>query len=97
VTFTANITNGGGAPIYQWQINGANVGSNSNTYSSNTLNNGDIITCTLTSNAPCAVPVNVTSASIVMTVNPLLTPTINIVSAPLMPICAGSNVTFSAN
>lgn len=97
VTFTANITNGGGAPIFQWQVNGSNVGTNSNTYSSSTLANGDIVTCILTSSSPCASPTSVTSNSIVMTVNPVLLPTINIVAAPAGPICAGTNVTFTAN
>ncbi len=97
VDFTANITNGGAAPTYQWQVNGVNVGTNLNTYSSTTLNNGDVVTCILTSNAPCANPANVTSNSIIVTVNPLLTPTINISSNPLMPVCSGTNVTFTAN
>jgi gliding motility-associated-like protein len=97
VTFTANITNGGGAPVYQWQVNGTNVGANSNTYSSNALNNGDVVTCTLTSNAPCASPVTVTSNNIVMVVNPVLVPTINIVAVPAGPVCSGTNVTFTAN
>jgi len=97
VTFTANITNGGAAPIYQWKVNGVNVGINSNTYAFSAFNNGDVVTCTLTSNAPCASPASVTSSSIVITVNPSLTPTINIVSNPLMPACLGTNITFTAN
>jgi gliding motility-associated-like protein len=97
VTFTANITNGGATPTYQWQVNGANVGTNSNTYSSTTLNNGDVVTCILTSSDPCASPVTATSNNIVMVVNPILVPTINIVAAPAGGICSGTNVTFTAN
>jgi hypothetical protein len=47
-TFTANATNAGTAPVYQWKLNGVNVGTNSTTYSNGSLVNGDIITCILT-------------------------------------------------
>jgi hypothetical protein len=97
VDFTANITNGGAAPIFQWQVNGINTGVNSSTFNSSGLNNGDIVSVILTSNAPCANPINVSSNNIAMVVNPLVTPTINIISNPGMPICAGSNVDFTAN
>jgi len=71
ITFTATPTNGGAAPLYQWKKNGVAIGTNSNTYSSNTLVNGDIITVTLTSNAPCVSPASVNSNNITVTVNPL--------------------------
>lgn len=97
VTFTANITNGGTTPAYQWQVNGVNVGTNTNAYSTTALNNGDVVTCILTSNDPCASPVTVSSNNIVMVVNPIVIPTINIVAAPVGPYCSGSNVSFTAN
>ncbi len=97
VNFTATITNGGAAPTYQWQINGANVGTNSPLYSSALLNNGDIITCILGSNAVCPSPVTLTSNSISMTVTPTVTPTISIVASPAGAICAGTSVTFTAS
>src|SRR4030095_12645281 len=61
VTFQATGTDGGSAPIYQWQVNGANAGTNSATFSSNTLANGDIVTVTMTSNANCVTTTTVTS------------------------------------
>lgn len=61
VTFTATITNGGSTPVYQWKLNGAVVGTNSATFTSNTLINNDVVTCELTSNEPCATSNLVTS------------------------------------
>ena len=96
VTFTATPTNGGVNPSYQWSLNGAPVGSNSATYSNNTLQNGDFVTVTLTSNATCAQPLTATSNQISMAVNPVITPTVSIAVSPVMPVCSGTNLTFTA-
>ncbi|MDQ3191194.1 MAG: PKD domain-containing protein, partial [Bacteroidota bacterium] len=96
VTFTATPTNGGTTPVYQWKLNGANVGSNSPTYTNAGLANGNIITCEMTSNANCASPATVTSNSITMTVTPSVTPTVSIAASPSGAICAGTSVTFTA-
>jgi gliding motility-associated-like protein len=95
VTFTSIIVNGGGTPVYQWKKNGVNVGTNSNSYTDNALNNGDVITCALTSSAVCAVPATTTSNTITMTVNPLLTPAITITESG-NSVCAGTPVTFTS-
>lgn len=52
VTFDATAANGGTNPIYQWQINGSNVGTNSSTYAG-VLNDGDIVTCVVISSLNC--------------------------------------------
>jgi hypothetical protein len=69
VTFTANATNGGSSPSYQWRRNGLNVGTNSPTFISATLVTNDSISVELTSNATCISTPNATSAASVMTVN----------------------------
>ncbi len=56
VTFTATATNEGVNPVYQWLLNGANVGSNSATYVTSTLLDGDEVSCIAYSDAACAVP-----------------------------------------
>jgi hypothetical protein len=71
VVFTATTVNGG-SPGYQWKKNGVNiVGETNATYSSNTLTNGNIITCVLTPSGSCASSSPVTSNAITMTINPL--------------------------
>ena len=97
VTFTALPTNGGTAPIYQWQKNGINVGTNSPTYTDSGLVNGDVITCILTSNSTCPTNNPATSNAITMTVNPIMTVSVIISASPSGAICQGTNVTFTAN
>jgi hypothetical protein len=96
VTFTAVPTNGGGSPAYQWQLNGANVGTNSTTYSNNALADGDVVTCLLTSSIPASFPNPATSNPITMTVIQTVTPAISISASPGNSICNGSSVTFTA-
>ena len=69
VIFTATPTNGGGSPSYQWQVNGGNVGTDSDTYTTTGLANGDDVTVILTSSNACASPTTATSNTITMTVN----------------------------
>lgn len=52
VSYTAAITNGGTTPAYQWKVNGVNAGTNAASLDY-TPDNGDTITCELTSNATC--------------------------------------------
>jgi len=96
VTFTATPTNGGTTPAYQWQLNGLNTGTNSNTYSNSTLANNDVITCILTSNGVCANPTTTTSNLITMSVITQATPSVSITVSPSGSICPGASVTFTA-
>jgi hypothetical protein len=77
VTFTATPANGGSTPVYQWQVNGANVGTNSPTYTTSTLTTGQVVTCILTSNFPNVLGSPATSNSVTMTINAVpATPTV---------------------
>ena len=70
VTFTATPTNGGATPIYQWKLNGLNVGTNSVTYTNAALSNGDTISLEMTSSAtPCLTGNPATSNTVTMNVN----------------------------
>jgi hypothetical protein len=92
--FNVNAIDGGTTPIYQWKINGANVGTNANNFSSNALVNGDVLSCELTSNATC---VATTTASVSAVLN-VTTPTeLSVsISASTTEICPGESVTFTA-
>ncbi|MBI1837383.1 MAG: PKD domain-containing protein [Flavobacteriia bacterium] len=92
VTFTATPTNGGSAPTYQWQVNGTNVGTNSATYTTTTLTNGQSVTCIMTSNLSGVTGSPATSNAIVNTVNAIpSTPVVTTNS----PVCAGSSINLT--
>jgi len=69
ITFTAVPTNGGTTPIYQWRVNGINVGTNSPTYTTSTLSNNDVVSVSLISSENCAVVNPVISNIITIIVN----------------------------
>lgn len=96
VDFSSSILDGGTTPVYTWNINGIPVPqSNSPNFGSATLNNGDKVTCTLVSNAFCAFPQTVTSAPVIITVNALRSPTINVTSSNT-DVCQGTPIQFEA-
>lgn len=97
VTFLATATNGGTAPVYQWKVNGVNTGANSSTYITNSLANGDLISCVLTSTANCLTTASATSNTIVMAVTSSVVPVVSIASNATSSICAGDIVTFTAS
>ena len=73
VTFTALPTNGGDVPGYQWKLNGINVGENEEVFSTNSLQNGDLITVEMTSYAPCITNPTAISSPVTMTVTTIIT------------------------
>jgi uncharacterized protein (TIGR02145 family) len=94
ITFMAVGINGGTVPFYRWKVNGNTVGSNTTTYSYYPVN-GDVVTCTLTSNMDCATGNPATSNQIVMSVIPYMP--VGVTIAPSAnPVCQNSNVTCTA-
>ncbi|UOE50107.1 FG-GAP-like repeat-containing protein [Mucilaginibacter sp. SMC90] len=98
VNFIAIPTIDGGNPTYQWKINGITAGGNQATFSSNTLNNNDKISCDISyNNSLCLVNAsatsNIISADIISNSGPVLTISI---SASESNIYEGSIVDFMA-
>lgn len=98
VTFTANPTNGGPSPTYQWLKNDTLLqGATNGTYSTSSLATGDKFKVILISSLSCGQLNSDTSSQIVMTVNNPRTPTAVIESNALNDTsCAGEAVTFTA-
>ena len=94
VNFTDTVTYPGTAPTYRWQKNGVNVATSA-TYAVVPAN-GDIINCVVTSSAACTATDTALSNNIIMTVNPIVTPAIDISASPAGAVCAGTSVTFSS-
>lgn len=95
VTFTATPVNGGTAPVYEWKKNGTVTGTNSDIYTSSTLNDGDLITCAVTV-TPCGgAEQTVNSNTVKMTVTTPAKPAISI-SSDVTSICNGGTVNFTA-
>lgn len=78
VNFQAEMINGGASPSYQWQINDTPVGFNSNNFSLSTINDMDVVKCTITSSFANCMASNITTDSIKITVKDH--PTINSVT-----------------
>ncbi|MBW6497787.1 MAG: choice-of-anchor D domain-containing protein [Bacteroidales bacterium] len=94
VTFTATAVNGGSSPVYQWKVNGSNVGSNAPQYTYAPAD-GDQVSVVLTSSEICAAGSPAISSVITMAVNPLLPVSVSIVASE-NNVCAGTPVTFTA-
>ncbi len=96
VTFTATAINGGPNPKYQWKVNGTNAGTNSSIFTSSSLNNGDQVTCEVTSNSPCIRNPVATSNAISVVIKPSVTPSVTISSDMSGGVCSGTLVNFTA-
>jgi gliding motility-associated-like protein len=94
-TFIAATTSSGTSPVYQWKLNGNNVGANSSTFTTTSLANGDVVTCKLISNAACLQNNTAISNDIKMTVTAKLVPLVSIIDSPTV-ICPNTQIIFTA-
>lgn len=95
VNFSSSTIGGGPGPVYEWYVNGVPQSNNSTTFSTSSLTNGAVVSATVTSNALCAIPPTMPSNSLVMTVSPVVVPSVT-ASTPNTTICAGDNAVFTA-
>lgn len=96
ITFTASVQNGGAHPGYQWKVNNANAGTNSDKLVSTLLKKGDVVSCTVTNTddnclANYPVPSNVLTVDLVTP----QTPSVSIV-ASVNSVLEGTTITFTA-
>jgi hypothetical protein len=95
ITISAIPENGGDTPTYNWQINGIEAGSNAGELVIDNPQDGDVVTCTMTSSDPDLQGVSVTSNNVVLDVVNSIAPSISI--APVQAvICEGSTVQIAA-
>lgn len=96
VNFIATSQNGGTDPQFQWLINGNLTGINAPTFSNNSLNDQDVISCFMNSSAACVVNNPALSNDIIITVHPEIDPLIEITASTDSTICLGDTITFFA-
>ncbi|HVW98785.1 MAG TPA: gliding motility-associated C-terminal domain-containing protein [Mucilaginibacter sp.] len=97
VTFTATPVNGGSQPHYQWRVNGQPSGTDNPVFASNSLTNGDKITCTLNSSLPCVSSASVTSSEATFVLDAPVPTSVSITSSLTGPVCKGTKITFTAS
>lgn len=86
VTFTANSVNAGNNAVYAWKLNALTVGVNASLLGPESVNNGDSVICSLTSDNGCVATVY--SNTVYITIN-------DVVQTPLAAtICSGSAYWF---
>ncbi|MBX2925527.1 MAG: gliding motility-associated C-terminal domain-containing protein [Chitinophagaceae bacterium] len=95
ITLTATATHGGSAPVFQWQVNGLNAGNNSSSFSGNTFNSNDAVSCILTSNASCINKSKDTSDMVIIHVTTSVTPSIEITTTSAAA-CQNETILFNS-
>ena len=91
VVFDATVTNGSTQPVFQWQVNGGLItGDDTAAYHTDSLQNGDVITCIIASDNVCGLAKS-NSIPIHITAPPVIGPN------PAVSIRYGQSVTLEPN
>ena len=99
VNLLFNYINGGTTPTFVIKVNGNILNTLSGALLGTTINgliNGDVITVTFTSNAPCVTTSSITSKPITISVLQKINPTVSITANPGTMINYGANMSFTA-
>jgi len=97
ISFTSTTINSGNTPEYQWLINGNLIDSlTNNVLTLDNFDDGDIVECILTSSATCVDISDVISNKIPISVNEIISPSIEI-EASTLQICEGGTIDFTAS
>ncbi|MFT3823074.1 MAG: gliding motility-associated C-terminal domain-containing protein [Chitinophagaceae bacterium] len=94
MTFSAQVQNVNNNIHYQWLLNGSATGSDLNTYSNTVLQNGDQVSCKVTSTTLCP-GIEAISNIITMTVYPI--PVIDVTGADKLSIMAGQQAKITTS
>ncbi len=94
INFSAIVQNAGDSPTYDWRVNDISVAVG-NQYTSNALNDSDVVTCLMTTSQTCVTASEVSSNAISVTIIPIANPEISL-TASGTEVCEGGSVTFNA-
>jgi gliding motility-associated-like protein len=95
VIFTALPVDGGLNPAYQWTVGGVPAGDGTANFDSVFSAGGEVVACTMTSNAVCVINPVVQSNTLALNVV-AIPPTGVTIAASAMQVCQDSVVTFTA-
>lgn len=97
--FSANTTNAGSNPQFQWMLNGSSVtGATTPIYVTDSLKDNDAVQCVLIATDPCVANPRDTSSPIIMRVTTSLVPTISVaITQGKNPGCLDSLIEFTAS
>jgi gliding motility-associated-like protein len=96
--FTTTALQAGNAPVYQWKINGNPVGGNSVTFETNSLKDGDVVSCAVTTTETsnnCLPVQTVNSNQVVMKIQKPTDPGLTI-AALAVSVCEGDSIQLLA-
>jgi len=96
VNFFASYATPGTDPFFEWFVNGDSASINGNYFYPDSLNNGDVVTCLLVSDDPCAVTDTAWSNPIAVSVIPDAKASVSITDEQKNMICPGQTVEFTA-